>query len=67
MDDVRIVEEIGKCIRMRELLLDLVEKGWEHYHLPMSKNSVTYLMRLLSWIFLLVIDIGAPIFVWRNS
>jgi hypothetical protein len=67
MDDVRLVEEIGKFIRMRELLLDPVEKGWEHYHLPMSKHSVTYLLRLLSWIFLLVIDIGAPLFVWRNS
>jgi hypothetical protein len=66
VDDLSAVKQIGNFIMRREIILDPKNHGWEHYIAKVSKGRITWIFRMLSWLLILAIDIGAPLFVWRN-
>ena len=67
LDDVNLVNEIASFIKQREKYLDPTHLGWEHFHQAKKNMSVTYSLRLISWISVFVIDVVVAVYVLLKS
>jgi hypothetical protein len=65
IDNDVLVRDLGAFIGKREPLLDPVHLGWEDYSLSSSsqrKRKFTFGLRVASWVFILLIDIGFAVY-----